>query len=70
MNIVFGIFDENNNYELLRFSTASQSDVTYVKSNYPIDTSSRVIKEVCLPDIEYNISNIGKFYDPVTKTYS
>jgi hypothetical protein len=61
---MFGIFNKLNNYQLLRFSNAEQGSRIYTVSNYP-ETGETEIEEVCIP-VEYNFSNIGKFYNPDT----
>jgi hypothetical protein len=64
----YGIFNQNDSYKLLRYSNAPQESRTYQEFNFPTKTYSTVV-EVCLPDIDYSIDNIGKTYDPDTGTY-
>lgn len=64
----YGIFDQNNNYKLLRYSNAPQESRTYQVFDFPSKTYSTII-EVCLSDIEYSPENIGKNYDPNTNTF-
>jgi hypothetical protein len=64
----YGIFDKNNNYKLLRYSTHMQSGGVYDHTD-PYTKTTSVIEEVCFPDIEYADENIGKTYDPVSKTF-
>lgn len=66
---LYGIFDENNNYKLLRYSHAEQNSSEYKNFDYATKTFYQV-KEVCLPDIEYSEDYIGKNYNPNTKTFS
>lgn len=66
---LYGIFDANKSYTLLRYSELSQTENTYTT----IDEATRqlvVIKEVCIADVEYNSENIGKKYDNLTKLFS
>jgi len=67
---LYGIFNQNDNYKLLRYSNAPQQGNTYQVSNYPNSSGSSTVIEVCLPDIDYNTENIGKFYNATTKTFS
>jgi hypothetical protein len=65
---LFGIFNKNNNYQLLRYSTYLQDECTYEKYNK--DTNKfDIINEICFPDIEYSVENIGQFYDINQKTF-
>lgn len=64
----YGIFNQNDNYKLLRYSNAIQEARTYQNFDYSTKTYSTII-EICLPDIEYSIDNIGKNYNPDTKTF-
>jgi hypothetical protein len=61
----YGIFDQNNNYKLLRYSTDEQTENTY---NYtdPVSKSLVTVHEVCIADIEYSEDNIGREYNPDT----
>ena len=65
---LYGIFDQNKNYKLIRYSDVEQTDSVYQKFDYPTKTSYEV-REVCLPEIEYLEENIGKNYDINTKTF-
>jgi len=65
---LYGIFDENKNYKLLRYSDTEQTNNTYQAFDYPTKTYSEV-KEVCLPNIEYSEEYIGKNYNPSTDTF-
>lgn len=65
---LYGIFDQNKNYKLLRYSTDPQTDYTYQAFDYNTKTYHEV-KETCLPDIEYSEEYIGKNYNPNTKTF-
>lgn len=61
----YGIFNQNDNYRLLRYSTDEQTSSTYSYT----DSVTKValdVSEVCLPDIEYSEDNIGKKYNPNT----
>jgi len=66
---LYGIFDQNKNYKLIRYSTVEQSDAVYLAFDYPTKTSYEV-REVCLPNIEYSDSYIGKYYNSNTDTFS
>jgi hypothetical protein len=66
---LYGIFDQNNNYKLLRYSNAPQEARTYQASNYPTSSSYSTVNEICLSDIEYSTENIGKNYNTTTKTF-
>jgi hypothetical protein len=65
----FGIFNINNNYKLLRYSTQEQSERVYDEVD-PATKQTFTVHEVCLPNIEYSEENIGKSYDPSTGTFS
>ena len=65
---LYGIFDQNKNYKLLRYSTDEQNNPVYQKFNHSTKTYSEV-KEVCLPNIEYSEEYIGKNYDPNTQRF-
>lgn len=61
---LYGIFDKNQNYKLLRYSDIEQTSLKYrvfdpVNKTY----SNEEVEEVCLPDIDYSSDNIGKNYD-------
>jgi hypothetical protein len=66
---LYGIFDKNKNYQLIRYSTDEQVDSVYQAFDYPTKTSYE-IREVCLPNIEYSESYIGKYYNSNTDTFS
>jgi len=66
---LYGIFDENKNYKLLRYSHAEQNSSVYKAFDYNTKTFYEV-KEVCLPNIEYSEEYIGKNYDPNTQIFS
>ena len=65
---LYGIFDQNKNYKLLRYSTDEQTSSVYQAFDYPTKTYYEV-REVCLPNIDYVEGNIGKNYDPNTGTF-
>ena len=65
----YGIFDQNNNYKLLRYSNAPQEGRTYQLFDFPSKTYSTII-EICLPNIAYLQDNIGKYYNSNTDTFS
>ncbi len=65
----YGIFNENDNFKLLKYSNAPQVDREYQEFDFPTKTYNTV-KEVCLPEIEYSVDNIGKSYDPSTEVFS
>lgn len=65
---LFGIFDKNKNYELLRYSTFEQTEKEYQKFN-PIDKNYITVYEVCFSDIDYDESFIGKNLNPIDKTF-
>jgi len=64
----YGIFDQNNNYKLLRYSNAPQESRTYQVFDFPTKTYSTII-EICLPEIEYSVDNIAKHYNTSTNTF-
>jgi hypothetical protein len=64
---LYGIFDSNN--ILLRYSYVPQETKTYEQSNYPLSGYTTII-EHCLPDIEYSIEYIGKYYNPTTNIFT
>ena len=66
---LYGIFDQNQNYKLIRYSDVEQTDSVYQKFEYPAKTYHEV-REVCLPNIEYSESYIGKYYNSNTDTFS
>jgi|688.fasta_scaffold444017_2 hypothetical protein len=65
---LFGIFDKNKNYELLRYSTNEQTEHEYQKFN-PIDKTYFNVHEICYSDIEYDQTFIGKNYNPESKSF-
>lgn len=65
----FGIFDLNQNYKLLRYSTQEQNERIYEDTD-PVTKQTLTIHEVCLPNVEYLDTNISKNYDPSTGTFS
>ena len=50
---LYGIFDQNKNYKLLRYSEVEQVDSVYLALDYPTKTSYEV-REICIPNIEYS----------------
>ena len=66
---LYGIFDKNQNYKLLRYSQLEQLENTY--EEYDRYTNINVeVHEVCLPDIEYSEDSIGKTYNTETQTFN
>ena len=65
---LYGIFDLNSNYKLLRYSQVEQGTSTYNVFDYITKTSKEVI-EVCLPNIEYSEEYIGKNYNQSTDSF-
>jgi hypothetical protein len=65
---IHGIFNELDSYRLLRFSNFPQTGREYSVSNYPAPGETQ-IKEVCIADIDYDESKIGKTYDLNTNTF-
>jgi hypothetical protein len=66
---LFGIFDLNQNYKLLRYSQLEQID--RICSEYDRDTNTYYeVHEVCLPEIDYSEENIGKTYNIETQTFN
>lgn len=66
---LYGIFDTNQNYKLLRYSTQAQAEIEYQETD-PTTKQTSAVHEVCLPEIEYSDDNIGKHYDTSTGTFS
>lgn len=66
---LYGIFDQNKNYQLIRYSTVEQTDSVVQAFDYPTKTYYEV-REVCIPNIEYSESYIGKYYNSNTDTFS
>lgn len=66
---LYGIFDQNKNYKLLRYSEVEQINRTYQHLDYNTKTYYEV-NEICLPEIEYFSENIGKTYDINTNTFN
>lgn len=65
----YGIFNKLDNYRLLHYSTADIGTREYEDLVPGSRTETQKIVSVCLPDIEYSLSYIGKCYDPETKTF-
>jgi hypothetical protein len=65
----YGIFNKNDNYKLLRYSTDEQAETSYSYTN-PTTQVVVTVNEVCLPDIEYSEDNIGKKYNPNTGLFT
>lgn len=65
----YGIFDINQNYKLIRYSTQPQSERVYEEID-PVTKQSFTIHEICLPEIKYSEEYFGKTYDPSTGTFS
>lgn len=66
---LYGIFDINQNYKLLRYSQLEQGESTY--NSYDRETNtSYIVHEVCLPEIDYSEDNIGKTYNIETQTFN
>lgn len=66
---LFGIFDANQNYKLIRYSQIEQGENTYEE----YDKATKVpytVHEVCLPEIDYSEDNIGKTYNTETQTFN
>lgn len=68
MKKLYGIFDKNQNYKLLRYSTDEQTGGVYKHFDYATKTYYEV-EEVCLPDIEFSEEYIGKNYNLTTKSF-
>jgi hypothetical protein len=66
---LFGIFDKNQNYKLLRYSQLEQLESIYEDYNRQTNTL-HTIHEVCLPEIEYSEDSIGKTYNIETQTFN
>ena len=66
---LFGIFDKNQNYKLLRYSQLEQTERVYEEYDRPTNTTS-TIHEVCLPEIDYFEDSIGKNYNIETQTFN
>lgn len=66
---MYGIFDKNKNYKLLRFSNIEQTENVYMVSDGPGFIPYEV-HEVCIPEIDYVVDNIGKEYDPINQTWT
>lgn len=63
----FGIFNELDGFRLLRFSTFQQESREYEIS----DRNGTVtpVKEICIPDIDADASNLGRQYNPTSQTF-
>lgn len=66
---LYGIFDTNQNYKLIRYSTQAQAEIEYQETD-PTTKQTYMVHEVCLSEIEYSNDNIGKHYDPSNGTFS
>lgn len=66
---LYGIFNELDSHKLLRFSNFPQIGREYSVDNYPLPGAT-LIKELCLPDIDYDETKIGKAYDVTTGTFA
>ena len=66
---LYGIFNQNDNYKLLRYSTDEQTENTYSYTD-PVSKTLVAVHEVCIPDIDYSENFIGKFYNLETQTFS
>lgn len=66
---LYGIFDTNQNYKLLRYSTQEQTENEYQETD-PTTKQIFTVHELCLPEIEYSDDNIGKHYNPTTGEFS
>lgn len=66
---LYGIFDQNQSYKLLRYSTVEQADTIVQAFDYPTKTYYEV-KEVCIPNIEYSEDYLGQYYNSNTDTFS
>lgn len=66
---LFGIFDKNQNYKLVRYSQLEQLERVYEEYDRPTDTT-HTIHEICLPEIDYSEDNIGKTYNIETQTFN
>lgn len=66
---LYGIFDKNQNYKLLRYSQLEQVESIYEDYNRETNTYFTV-HEICLPDIEYSEDNIGRTYNIETQTFN
>jgi hypothetical protein len=64
----YGIFDQNNNYKLLRYSTDEQSGNSYTYTD-PVSKTLVTVNEICLPEIDYSEDYIGKFYNLETQIF-
>jgi len=66
---LYGIFDKNHNYKLLRYSQLEQLNREYEDYNH-VTKETLNIHEVCLPEIDYSEDNIGKTYNIETGTFN
>ena len=66
---LFGIFDKNQNYKLIRYSQLEQTERVYNEYDRSTNTSYTV-HEICLPEIDYLEDNIGKTYNIETQTFN
>ena len=65
---LFGIFDKNKNYKLIRYSNINQSNNRYNIFDTEIN-KVREVEEICISDIDYDLNNIGKNYDIKSKKF-
>jgi len=68
MNL-YGIFDKNKNYQLIRYSTVEQTESKYMQVDGP-GLKPYEVWEVCHPNIEYSPDYIGKEYNLDTNTWN
>lgn len=66
---LFGIFDKNQNYKLIRYSQLEQNENTYNEYDRSTNTTY-IVHEICLPEIEYSEDSIGKTYNIETQTFN
>jgi hypothetical protein len=66
---LFGIFDKNQNYKLLRYSQVEQLESVYEEYNRQTNTTYS-IHEICLANIDYSEEYIGKTYNIETQTFN
>lgn len=66
---LFGVFDKNKNYKLLRYSQLEQLENVYEEFDRETNTYY-TIHEICLPEIDYSEDNIGKTYNIETQSFN
>lgn len=66
---LYGIFDINQNYKLLRYSQLDQEERIYEEYDRETNTP-HTIHEVCLPEIDYSEDNIGRTYNIDTQAFN